>query len=173
MLQRVADHRDQPHAERDRRVPVLVDDVGQVVLGERLAGDLLGRQDRQIGGPAHTLRREIERHNRLYYNEAAPEISDAEYDQIFRELEELEKKHPEFHDPNSPTLRVGAEPALALEVMGGWTVLAAVDEGVPAHVLTTALYQRFASRGESDYADKLLSAMRFQFGGHRETKQID
>ena len=51
---------------------------------------------------------------------------------------------------------------------GRWTVLAAVDEGVPAPVLTTALYERFQSRGEADYADKLLSAMRAEFGGHAE-----
>ena len=51
---------------------------------------------------------------------------------------------------------------------GRWTIQAAVDEGVPAHVLTAALYDRFASRGESDFADKILSAMRFQFGGHKE-----
>ena len=51
---------------------------------------------------------------------------------------------------------------------GRWTINAAVDEGVPAPVLSTALYQRFTSRGEADYADKLLSAMRFQFGGHLE-----
>jgi len=51
---------------------------------------------------------------------------------------------------------------------GRWTIKAAIDEAVPVPVLTTALYQRFASRGESDYADKLLSAMRFQFGGHIE-----
>jgi 6-phosphogluconate dehydrogenase len=51
---------------------------------------------------------------------------------------------------------------------GRWTVLAAVDVGAPAHVLTAALYDRFASRGESLYADKLLSAMRSQFGGHAE-----
>jgi 6-phosphogluconate dehydrogenase len=51
---------------------------------------------------------------------------------------------------------------------GRWTVLAAVDEGVPAHVLTTALYERFSSRGEADYADKILSAMRKEFGGHDE-----
>jgi 6-phosphogluconate dehydrogenase len=51
---------------------------------------------------------------------------------------------------------------------GRWTVMAAVDEGVPAHVLTAALYERFSSRGESDFADKLLSAMRKQFGGHQE-----
>jgi 6-phosphogluconate dehydrogenase len=51
---------------------------------------------------------------------------------------------------------------------GRWTIKAAIDETVPAPVLTTALYQRFSSRGESDFADKLLSAMRFQFGGHLE-----
>jgi 6-phosphogluconate dehydrogenase len=51
---------------------------------------------------------------------------------------------------------------------GRWTVAAAVETGVPAHVLTTALYERFASRGEADYADKLLSAMRKEFGGHEE-----
>jgi 6-phosphogluconate dehydrogenase len=51
---------------------------------------------------------------------------------------------------------------------GRWTMQAAIDEAVPAHVLTAALYERFASRGESDFADKLLSAMRFQFGGHVE-----
>lgn len=51
---------------------------------------------------------------------------------------------------------------------GRWTIKAAVDEGVPAPVLSAALYQRFTSRGEADYQDKLLSAMRFQFGGHVE-----
>ncbi len=51
---------------------------------------------------------------------------------------------------------------------GRWTIQAAVDEAVPAHVLTAALFERFSSRGEADFADKLLSAMRFQFGGHEE-----
>jgi 6-phosphogluconate dehydrogenase len=51
---------------------------------------------------------------------------------------------------------------------GRWTIKAAIDEAVPVPVLTTALYERFTSRGESDYQDKLLSAMRFQFGGHHE-----
>jgi 6-phosphogluconate dehydrogenase len=51
---------------------------------------------------------------------------------------------------------------------GRWTVLAAVEEGVPAHVLTAALYERFASRGEFEYAGKVLSAMRKEFGGHDE-----
>jgi 6-phosphogluconate dehydrogenase len=51
---------------------------------------------------------------------------------------------------------------------GRWTALAAIDAGVPATVLTAALYARFASRGESNFADRLLSAMRYQFGGHHE-----
>ena len=51
---------------------------------------------------------------------------------------------------------------------GRWTVQAAVDEGVPAHVLTAALYERFSSRGEADFADRILSAMRREFGGHQE-----
>jgi len=54
---------------------------------------------------------------------------------------------------------------------GRWTAKAAIDEGVPTPVLTTALQQRFTSRGESDYADKLLSAMRSAFGGHVEKSQ--
>jgi 6-phosphogluconate dehydrogenase len=51
---------------------------------------------------------------------------------------------------------------------GRWTLKAAIDEAVPAHVLTAALYERFSSRGESAFADKLLSAMRYEFGGHVE-----
>jgi 6-phosphogluconate dehydrogenase len=51
---------------------------------------------------------------------------------------------------------------------GRWTIKAAIDEGVPVPVLTTALYERFSSRGEADFQDKLLSAMRFEFGGHLE-----
>ena len=51
---------------------------------------------------------------------------------------------------------------------GRWTIKAAIDEAVPAPVLTTALYERFSSRNEADFQDKLLSAMRYQFGGHLE-----
>jgi 6-phosphogluconate dehydrogenase len=51
---------------------------------------------------------------------------------------------------------------------GRWTINAAIDEGTPVPVLSAALFQRFDSRGESDFANKLLSAMRFQFGGHIE-----
>jgi 6-phosphogluconate dehydrogenase len=51
---------------------------------------------------------------------------------------------------------------------GRWTIMAAIDEGVPAHVLSSALYERFGSRGNADFADKLMSAMRYEFGGHLE-----
>jgi len=54
---------------------------------------------------------------------------------------------------------------------GRWTIAAAIEEGAPAPVLSTSLYQRFSSRGEADFADKLLSAMRYEFGGHVEKKQ--
>jgi DNA ligase (NAD+) len=67
------------------------------------AKDLIGR--------AEKLRRAIERHNRLYYNEAAPEISDAEYDRLFHELVKLETEHPELLTPDSPTHRVGFKPS--------------------------------------------------------------
>jgi 6-phosphogluconate dehydrogenase len=53
---------------------------------------------------------------------------------------------------------------------GRWTIKAAIDEAVPAPVLTTALYERFSSRGDAEFADKLLSAMRYEFGGHLEEK---
>jgi 6-phosphogluconate dehydrogenase len=51
---------------------------------------------------------------------------------------------------------------------GRWTSMAAIETGTPAHVLTAALFNRFSSRGEADFGDRLLSAMRFQFGGHHE-----
>jgi 6-phosphogluconate dehydrogenase len=53
---------------------------------------------------------------------------------------------------------------------GRWTVKAAIDEGVPAHVITAALFERFSSRGEADFQDRLLSALRFEFGGHSEKR---
>ncbi len=51
---------------------------------------------------------------------------------------------------------------------GRWTILAAVDEGVPVHVLSASLFERFESRAEAEFANKVLSAMRQQFGGHAE-----
>lgn len=58
----------------------------------------------------HELRSLLDHHNRLYHTQATPEISDAEYDKLFRELEQFEKNHPEFQDPNSPSLRIGGAP---------------------------------------------------------------
>ena len=63
-------------------------------------------------------------------------------------------------------LRAGCQ--LGARLLSGKIKPAAIDEGVPVPVLTTALYERFSSRGEADYADRLLSAMRFGFGGHLE-----
>jgi 6-phosphogluconate dehydrogenase len=51
---------------------------------------------------------------------------------------------------------------------GRWTIKAAIDEAVPVPVLSTALYSRFSSRGDAEFIDKLLSAMRYEFGGHLE-----
>ena len=51
---------------------------------------------------------------------------------------------------------------------GRWTLIAAIDEGVPAHVLASALFDRFSSQGQGDFAGKILSAMRKEFGGHDE-----
>ena len=64
----------------------------------------------------------------------------------------------------SPTSRAGCP----TRGEGRWTIHAAIDEGVPADVLSAALYARFTSRGGADFADKLLSAMRKEFGGHDE-----
>lgn len=69
-----------------------------------------------------------------------------------------------FHDPHLSNF----QGRVSDSGEGRWTVKAAIDEGVPAHVLSAALYERFASRGEADFADKLLSAMRHEFGGHAE-----
>jgi 6-phosphogluconate dehydrogenase len=54
---------------------------------------------------------------------------------------------------------------------GRWTSIAAIESGTPTPVLTAALYSRFTSRGEEDYGNKLLSALRFEFGGHHEKKE--
>lgn len=63
------------------------------------------------------LRREIERHNRLYYVEARPEISDTEFDRLLKRLEQLEQEHPEYDSPDSPTHKVGGEPIEGFETV--------------------------------------------------------
>ena len=55
---------------------------------------------------------------------------------------------------------------------GRWTIKAGIDEAVPTPVLAAALYQRFSSRGEADFANKLLAALRYEFGGHREQATV-
>ena len=74
------------------------------------------------------LRAELERHNRLYYLDAAPEISDADYDKLFRELEELEAAHPELDDPNSPTRRVGGAPLEGFEQVRHLVPMLSIDD---------------------------------------------
>lgn len=76
----------------------------------------------------HNLRRLLQHHNDLYYQQAQPEISDAEYDKLFRELEELEKKHPQFHDPNSPTLRVGGKPLDSFQQVTHLVPMLSIDD---------------------------------------------
>ena len=74
------------------------------------------------------LRAELNRHNQLYYQDAQPEVSDAEYDRLFRELEDLEKANPEFHDPNSPTHRVGGAPLETFEQRAHLLPMLSIDD---------------------------------------------
>ncbi|HBM78797.1 MAG TPA: DNA ligase (NAD(+)) LigA, partial [Verrucomicrobiales bacterium] len=74
------------------------------------------------------LRSLLERHNRLYYVEASPEITDAEYDKLFRELEGLEKIHPDLDDPNSPTRRVGGAPLEGFEQVAHPVPMLSIDD---------------------------------------------
>ena len=75
------------------------------------------------------LRSEIERHNRLYYQEDSPEIPDAEYDLLFKELKDLEEEHPELFRPDSPTQRVGAEPVVKFEAVTHRSPMLSLDNG--------------------------------------------
>ena len=74
------------------------------------------------------LRAELECHNKLYYQDATPEISDAEYDKLYRELEDLEKANPEFFDPNSPTQRVGGAPLDSFETRPHLIPMLSIDD---------------------------------------------
>jgi NAD-dependent DNA ligase len=97
------------------------------------------------------LRSSLDHHNRLYYTQAAPEISDAEYDKLFRELEELEKKHPEFHDPNSPTLRVGGAPIDSFQQIKHAVPMLSIDDVFELSV--EAMEKSGASRPEQELID--------------------
>ena len=89
------------------------------------------------------LRREIERHNRLYYVEAKPEISDAEYDRLLGELAELEAEHPDLVTPDSPTQRVGGEPIEGFETVSHAVPMLSIDNTYDRTELA-AWYQRTA-----------------------------
>ena len=79
------------------------------------------------------LRSLLERHNRLYYVEARPEIADAEYDRLFRELETLEHQHPELDDPNSPTRRVGGAPLEGFNQVNHPVPMLSIDDVFTVH----------------------------------------
>ncbi|MDX1680396.1 MAG: NAD-dependent DNA ligase LigA [Akkermansiaceae bacterium] len=74
------------------------------------------------------LREQIRHHDELYYNRAEPEISDADYDKLYRELEDLEAKHPELQDPNSPTQRVGGDPIEGFEQVEHALPMLSIDD---------------------------------------------
>lgn len=87
--------------------------------------------DKNTPNPAERmaqLGRELDRHNALYYQDAQPEISDSEYDKLYRELENLEKAHPELADSNSPTQRVGGAPLESFENIGHLVPMLSIDD---------------------------------------------
>lgn len=88
---------------------------------------MVSRNPRDVRREAVALRREIRRHDRLYYVEAAPEISDAEYDRIFRRLRDIEREHPEIVTPDSPTRRVGGEPLAAFRTVRHGEAMLSLD----------------------------------------------
>ncbi|MEO5914271.1 MAG: NAD-dependent DNA ligase LigA [Luteolibacter sp.] len=97
------------------------------------------------------LRSSLDHHNRLYYNKATPEISDAEYDKLFRELEDLEQKHPEFHDPNSPTLRVGGAPIEGFQQIKHAVPMLSIDDVF--ELSAESMEKAGASRPEQELID--------------------
>lgn len=97
------------------------------------------------------LRNALEYHNRLYYTQATPEISDVEYDALFRELESLEKKHPEFQDPNSPTLRVGGAPIDGFQKIQHAVPMLSIDDVF--ELSSEAMEKAGASRPEQELVE--------------------
>ncbi len=96
-----------------------------VSAGMRMEFSLMSDQDirRQI----EHLRKEINRHNRLYYVEAQPEISDREFDELLKKLADLEAKHPELVTPDSPTQRVGGEPIAGFKTVTHAVPMMSID----------------------------------------------
>ena len=81
----------------------------------------------EIKAEIEQLRAELGRHNRLYYVEAKPEISDREFDRMLKRLEGLEQQHPEFDSPDSPTHKVGGEPISGFETVEHRVPMLSVD----------------------------------------------
>ncbi len=118
--------------------------------------DNLPADDQDLPKRIATLRDQVRHHDELYYNQATPEISDADYDKLFRELEELEKSHPELDDPNSPTKRVGGTPLDSFEQIEHLVPMLSIDDvfelsdeqltnapaGTPREVELIEFYQR-------------------------------
>ena len=116
---------------------------------------------RAAGQRIASLREQIRHHDRLYYEQATPEISDADYDKLFRELEELEEKHPEFTDPDSPTRRVGGKPIDGFTQVRHLVPMLSIDDVFELDPATTetpeaeliAFYQRLRKNlGREDIA---------------------
>ncbi len=97
------------------------------------------------------LRKLLEYHNRLYYTQANPEISDAEYDKLYRELEDLEKQHPEFQDLNSPTLRVGGAPIEGFQQIRHTVPMLSIDDVF--ELSAEAMTKANASRPDQELID--------------------
>ncbi len=99
----------------------------------------------------HELRKLLEHHNRLYYIQTKPEISDADYDKLYRELEDLEKKHPQFYDSNSPTLRVGGTPSEGFQQIRHAVPMLSIDDVF--ELGTDALAKSGATRPDQELID--------------------
>lgn len=97
------------------------------------------------------LRKLLEHHNRLYYIQTKPEISDADYDKLYRELEDLEKKHPQFYDSNSPTLRVGGTPSEGFQQIRHTVPMLSIDDVF--ELGTDALAKSGATRPDQELID--------------------
>ncbi|HQZ29907.1 MAG TPA: NAD-dependent DNA ligase LigA, partial [Verrucomicrobiales bacterium] len=93
---------------------------------------------------------DLERHNRLYYTEAQPEISDREYDELFRSLELLEAEFPEFASPNSPTQRVGGEPVKGFEQRAHEVSMLSIDDVFSEGELTAFFQRLLKGTGRTD-----------------------
>ncbi|MCX6878816.1 MAG: NAD-dependent DNA ligase LigA [Verrucomicrobia bacterium] len=116
------------------------------------------------------LRAEIARHNCLYYTQAAPEISDAEYDQLYHELENLEAKYPEYHDPNSPTRRVGGAPIEGFQQIHHSVPMLSIDDVF--ELSAEALAKSGATRPEQELIE-FYQRLRKQLGRNDLTVTVE